>query len=800
MSVTYGAAGTAANFSGSTILPNYPSGIAAATSKLYCLAATGVSGEAAPTMDSADWLLVASYSGGSGAAYGDSVGNRRITIWRKKVTLGTETGTATVTFTGGNTGRAIIFRVEVGSGNGISEQWSVGADSTHGTSWAVTGSPAIKWVAGQLAIVFSAQCQDTATRSSASFTVTNVTLGTFTNIANTAVSVGNDLRFLVDYSTVNSVAATTDVAPAYSHTNSVNASGPTGFLLLSEQISSNAPRTLITGAVTAGPPDLGPGRTVQRFSRMSLLRGTPGRKLGHFQFGIGTTEIAASTAIAGASTGAKTSTVNPEAGAAQFRAQTTAAPVLPGGSTDVAGSALARGESTAAKTGTTDIATRIAGFGSETSQKTRSTDVAGRLIGQGSDVAGKRRTVGTFTRATVLRGITGRRAGSFSRAGVLTDIAARPLIVRGASTGSKIPGGSTGAGALALRASSTASKLGTTAIVSRLAMRAQDATAKIGRTDIAGKWARGSQGTYAKTGAFGQAGRLVGPLGTIGVSHIGRTVVRFTRQTIALIYDGRAGSFARIPGANVYGKIAGRGAVEAGRYVITDLAGRLAALAALGTAKTGPADLSARTLITGAMTSAKNGTADHAGLALFAAQSTAQAKTGPTEDIAARSVYFGASTWEKIGEVESEATFVPIASTTATKTGSTAVQTRMWPRGGIGFATGPAADMRTRTLLFGAVEAAPILLPFGRGRIVFSGAIDAAKAGARVDLAGRLALSAAVGTSKIGQTDVAGELTPRGRSRAAIGARPGRMGAQRAFSGGTVRPANVQTSRRSTNR
>jgi hypothetical protein len=228
--VTWGAIGTAA--SGTTsCAPSYPSGIAALTSKIYCVV-TGRSNTAAtaPTMP-AGWTSVLDLEDGVGTWAADT-GTRRVTIFKKDTVAGTESGTVTVSLAGSanNTLRASIIRVEVPSGYSISESASTGADTTNGTGFSATGGTSLSWAADDLLLIAVAQNLDTGTQSSQAISATGATFGTRTNRASDAVTNGFDHRHILD--SVPVTAGSGSSAPTYSYTVSAAASGPCGFLRL----------------------------------------------------------------------------------------------------------------------------------------------------------------------------------------------------------------------------------------------------------------------------------------------------------------------------------------------------------------------------------------------------------------------------------------------------------------------------------------------------------------------------------------------------------------------------------------
>jgi hypothetical protein len=250
-SVTWGAVGTGS--SGTTsCTPSYPTGISAATSRLYCVVTgRGNTANTVPTMP-AGWTRIGGLEGGTGT-WGVDTGTRRVDIFKKDTVAGNETGTVTVSLSGttANTLRATIHRVEIPAGHSIVEELGTGADTTNATSYSATSSTNIDFLANDLLLIAVAQNIDTGTQSAQSITASNVTFGTRTNRASTAVTNGNDHRHIVDSVPISSVSGTPDVAPTYAYTISASGSGPTAFLRLRSVAPSEpeiyvAPSTYIT--------------------------------------------------------------------------------------------------------------------------------------------------------------------------------------------------------------------------------------------------------------------------------------------------------------------------------------------------------------------------------------------------------------------------------------------------------------------------------------------------------------------------------------------------------------------------
>lgn len=269
--VTWGAVGTAA--SGTTsCTPAYPTGISAATSKIFCLV-TGRSSTASTAFTMpAGWTSVAQLEGGTGT-WGVDTGTRRVGLFQKDTTVGTETGTVTVSLAGdtNNTLRASIFRVEVPSGFGISVEAGTGADTTNATSFSATSSTSLSFAPNDLLIIGVAQNIDSGTQSAQSITAAGITFGTRSNRASTAVTNGNDHRHIMD--SVPVTAGTATVAPTYAYTISASGSGPALFARLRATAPTEAARvTWVEFEVPTAASSGGGGKAPMRARRLPLRR------------------------------------------------------------------------------------------------------------------------------------------------------------------------------------------------------------------------------------------------------------------------------------------------------------------------------------------------------------------------------------------------------------------------------------------------------------------------------------------------------------------------------------------------
>jgi hypothetical protein len=218
---------------------NYPTMTGATSDTALYLIAMGRSLTAGTefAITGGGWTNIGTLEGGTGT-YAADTGTRRCTIFRKDTVTGSESGTVTVTLSGGTgTGiRASIIRVNPpAAGYTLTQSVVSGADTTHGTGYSATASSNLTWAVNDLLVIAHAGCTDTATQSAQSITATGVTFGTRTNRASTAITGGFDHRHVIDTVPVTAVGSAS--APVYAYTASASTSGPTLFL----QIKSVAP-------------------------------------------------------------------------------------------------------------------------------------------------------------------------------------------------------------------------------------------------------------------------------------------------------------------------------------------------------------------------------------------------------------------------------------------------------------------------------------------------------------------------------------------------------------------------------
>lgn len=226
-SVTFGAIGTGAN-GGASVAPTYPASIT--SGDLLVLTVTS-GGATSPTPGTpSGWTSQGSYVTTDGT-YGIDTGPRRVTVFTKPAD-GTETGTLSVTITGGDSCRGSIMRLSKGQASYVWDIAATGGNySANGTAVSVTGG-AIGFAPGDLVIVSNGQRVDTATQSAQALTASGITFGTLTNRASVAVTTGNDHCHVIDSRPVST--GTASVAPTWSYTASAACSAAIHILRIRE--------------------------------------------------------------------------------------------------------------------------------------------------------------------------------------------------------------------------------------------------------------------------------------------------------------------------------------------------------------------------------------------------------------------------------------------------------------------------------------------------------------------------------------------------------------------------------------
>lgn len=206
---SYGAAGTGANGS-TSCAPSYPSGITT-NDLLFCFVCSGQSSQNTPTMP-AGWTRLCTLSGGDNATFGIDLGNRRVTVFRKDVTLGTESGTVSVALSSGNTMRAHIVRFRSSSGlSGVQITTATASSSLYAAEISAITNPAsgIHFNKNSLYAILVAHSKDSAAPNTGSESIqlscdqageegpTFEYLDNITSRISTAVTTGNDHRFVL---------------------------------------------------------------------------------------------------------------------------------------------------------------------------------------------------------------------------------------------------------------------------------------------------------------------------------------------------------------------------------------------------------------------------------------------------------------------------------------------------------------------------------------------------------------------------------------------------------------------------
>lgn len=212
--VSLGAIGTGATGT-TSCAPSYPSGITA-DQWLYCLATGESSSAVAPTMP-AGWTQVAALDAGANA-FGVDTGPRGAWLFKKDTVAGTESGTVTVSMSGGatNTLYASIFRVSAPSTSySLAASMATGNDATAGTAVSIAASSSLDFGPNDLLIVGIGQLVDNSTSTSSSISATGITFGTLTLSRDVATTQGNDHRHIIYSVPVSSGSGTQAPTLAY---------------------------------------------------------------------------------------------------------------------------------------------------------------------------------------------------------------------------------------------------------------------------------------------------------------------------------------------------------------------------------------------------------------------------------------------------------------------------------------------------------------------------------------------------------------------------------------------------------
>jgi hypothetical protein len=145
------------------------------------------------------WTLLRQDSGGNGSAGADS-GDVYVTVFYK-IADGTETGTLTVTVTGGNSTGAYITQYRKTGGT-----WQIaasgGSDNVTGTAWSVTTADNVNLAVDDFVIAFSGSNSDSGAYSTHAFSSTGITFSARTERIDVSNAQGDDNRLFAASATV----------------------------------------------------------------------------------------------------------------------------------------------------------------------------------------------------------------------------------------------------------------------------------------------------------------------------------------------------------------------------------------------------------------------------------------------------------------------------------------------------------------------------------------------------------------------------------------------------------------------
>lgn len=182
----------------------------------------------ANTPDDISGWIKGSATGGAGSE-GAGTGTIRGTYFLKPC-LGTESGTLSVTCTGGTSmfGRMFLLASQTGKMDVVAVS---GSDNSAGTSWSATAGSNPGILTDDLIIAASINSEDTARAASEALSATGVTFYSGFEHQDSGITTGNDLGMIVWSQHVKSGAST--AAPVYtmtmSGTNAANSAGVTWF-------------------------------------------------------------------------------------------------------------------------------------------------------------------------------------------------------------------------------------------------------------------------------------------------------------------------------------------------------------------------------------------------------------------------------------------------------------------------------------------------------------------------------------------------------------------------------------------
>jgi MSHA biogenesis protein MshQ len=175
-----------------------------------------------------DWTLLGSLGGGAGVNADDS-GEVVLSVYYKRA-LGTETGSVSITLTGGNI--AIGRMMSFSDANYPRMAWNINAYfkafNTGGTTaWSITTNENVRLRDNDMVIVAKGINTDTPTFSAYTYTATGATFGARSQRSSTSTTGGNDARINLITGSVASGVVNTPFT--YNDTASAStANGPTG--------------------------------------------------------------------------------------------------------------------------------------------------------------------------------------------------------------------------------------------------------------------------------------------------------------------------------------------------------------------------------------------------------------------------------------------------------------------------------------------------------------------------------------------------------------------------------------------
>lgn len=214
-----------------TVTPGIPSGATAGMLAVLQVV-SGHPNDSVPTTPSG-WTFVDSVSGGGGT-FGSGTGPRRLTVFVRVLTGGEADPTTAVPsgFSGSTIGACVVTLART-AGTGWRWASSVGEDTTSGTGVSVTGSAALTWAPGDMAVIGYALPSSTVTLSAEAVSASGITFGAVTERLDGAVSTGDGARLVM--ATAQPVTAGSGTqAPTATATASAATTGVAGVIRVRE--------------------------------------------------------------------------------------------------------------------------------------------------------------------------------------------------------------------------------------------------------------------------------------------------------------------------------------------------------------------------------------------------------------------------------------------------------------------------------------------------------------------------------------------------------------------------------------